>query len=190
MTSRRRPVRDPTMPRDPHASPPCPAEPLPGAHERFNELVGDLDYPMFIATASSGGRRAGCLVGFVTQGSIDPSRFLVCISEQNHTYRVAREATALAVHFVPSSANALAELFGGRTGDELDKFAHCEWSPGPLGTPILAECGNWFVGRVLDQLRLGDHVGFLLDPVEARMSTPQSDFTFHRARRIDPGHEA
>ena len=46
-------------------------------HGRFNDLVGGLDYPMFIATArSERGERAGCLVGFATQCSIDPSRFL------------------------------------------------------------------------------------------------------------------
>ncbi len=160
-------------------------------HGRFNRLVGDLDYPMFIATArSAAGVRAGCLVGFATQCSIDPSRFLMCISKANHTYRVAQGADALGVHFVPSSATALAELFGGRTGDQIDKFAGCEWRDGPRGVPILSECRNWFVGAVLHRLPLGDHVGFLLDPVEVQIETPQPQFTFHRARRIDPGHEA
>jgi len=143
-----------------------------------------------VHAGSGGGRRAGCLVGFAAQGSIDPPRFLVCISRNNRTFRVAREAEGLAVHFVPASATALAELFGGQTGDEVDKFARCDWSPGPFGAPILAECGNWFAGRVLEELALGDHVGFLLDPVEAQMETPQAEFTFHRARRIEPGHPA
>jgi len=160
-------------------------------HERFHELVGDLDYPMFIVTArAEAGERAGCLVGFATQSSIDPPRLLVCISKANRTYRVARSAEHLAVHFVPSSATALAELFGGRTGDEEDKFAACDWREGPGGVPILSECPNWFVGAVLERFDLGDHVGFLLDPVVVQLEVPQAEFSFHRARRIEPGHEA
>lgn len=158
----------------------------PGA---FDELVAGLDYPMFIATTRSGDELAGCLVGFATQCSIDPPRFLVCLSEKNRTCRVARAAETVAVHFVPSSAPQLAELFGGETGDEVEKFAHCEWHEGREGLPILTECDNWFVGAILERHDLGDHVGFLLDPVEAQAGTPFDEFTFHRARRIEPGHE-
>jgi flavin reductase (DIM6/NTAB) family NADH-FMN oxidoreductase RutF len=158
--------------------------------EAWEDLVGELDYPMFIATTRSEGERAGCLVGFATQCSIDPPRFLICLSDKNRTCRVAQEAELLAVHFVPDSAQALAELFGGTTGDEVDKFAQCEWHEGAAGVPILDECDNWFVGAILARHELGDHVGFLLEPVEAGSGTPLDEFTFHRARRIEPGHEA
>ena len=94
------------------------------------------------------------------------------------------------MHFVPASAGALVELFGGETGDEVDKFARCEWRGGPRGLPILAACDNWFAGAILARHELGDHVGFLLEPIEAHAGTPFDEFTFHRARRIEPGHEA
>lgn len=156
----------------------------------FDELVGRLDYPMFIATTRAEGEMAGCLVGFATQCSIDPARFLVCLSEKNRTCRLARRAEALAVHFVPSSAPRLAELFGGESGDEVDKFARCGWHEGRGGLPILDECDNWFVGSILARHDLGDHVGFLLEPVEAQRGTPFDELTFQRARRIEPGHDA
>jgi flavin reductase (DIM6/NTAB) family NADH-FMN oxidoreductase RutF len=156
----------------------------------FDELLGELDYPMLIVTAAAGGERAGCLVGFATQTSIDPSRFLACISRANHTYRVACAADALAVHLVPAEAEALAALFGGETGDRADKFARVGWRDGPEGAPILTDCPNWFVGRVLDRLDTGDHAGFLLEPVAAEVRRPVDWFAFQRAKGITPGHEA
>ena len=99
-------------------------------YRTFNALVSELDYPMFVVTTAAGGERAGCLVGFATQSSIDPPRFLVCLSKQNRTYRVARDADLLAVHSLPADATDLAELFGGETGDRVDKFAQCDWRPG------------------------------------------------------------
>jgi flavin reductase (DIM6/NTAB) family NADH-FMN oxidoreductase RutF len=137
------------------------------ARDTFDALMGELDYPMFIVTVAHGAERSGCLVGFATQCSIDPPRFLVCLSKANHTYRVARDAEVLAVHFVPAGAESLAELFGGETGDRVDKFARCEWHPGPGGVPLLAECPNRFVGAVRGRADGGDHVIHVLEPVAA-----------------------
>jgi flavin reductase (DIM6/NTAB) family NADH-FMN oxidoreductase RutF len=145
---------------------------------------------MFIVTVVAGAQRAGCLVGFGCQTSIEPPRFLVCLSRKNHTYRVAAGADVMAVHVVPQQAEALARLFGSCCSEEVDKFARCAWQLGPEEVPILQECGNWFVGRVLEQLDFGDHVGFLLDPIAAHWEAGESSLTFDQARNIEPGHPA
>jgi flavin reductase (DIM6/NTAB) family NADH-FMN oxidoreductase RutF len=154
-------------------------------------LLGRLDYPMFVVTAADGDERGGCLVGFVTQTSIHPTRLLVCLSRKNRTVRIAERSAGLAVHVVPSDREDLAELFGGETGDEVDKFARCAWHDGPLGLPVIEGCPSWLAGRVLQRLDLGDHVGHLLDPVDGRLADDPADgLDFHRARVIEPGHEA
>jgi flavin reductase (DIM6/NTAB) family NADH-FMN oxidoreductase RutF len=157
--------------------------------ETFNAIVGDLEYPMFIVTARAGDERLGCLVGFATQTSIDPPRFAVCLSHNNRTFRHGRDAGVLGVHCVPADAEDLAELFGGETGDAVDKFARVDWHDGPEGVPVLDRCTNWFAGRVLARLDAGDHDLFLLEPLAGEAAADE-EFTFHRARRIDPGHEA
>jgi flavin reductase (DIM6/NTAB) family NADH-FMN oxidoreductase RutF len=157
---------------------------------QFQRFVGGLDYPLFVVTTAGAGERDGCLVGFATQCSIDPARYLVCISDKNRTYRVLQGAGAMAVHLVPDHAGHLVELFGGQTGDEVDKFARCEWSPGPDGLPLLRDCPSWFAGRILDRLPLGDHVGHLLEPFAGEDAGDQGWFPFSRAKRVDPGHEA
>jgi flavin reductase (DIM6/NTAB) family NADH-FMN oxidoreductase RutF len=156
----------------------------------FHALVGDLEYPMFIVTARVDGEPLGCLVGFATQASIDPPRFAVCLSHENRTFRRGRHTELLGVHCVPADAGALAELFGGTTGDDVDKFARCAWHDGPGGVPILDDCANWFVGRVVWRADAGDHDAFLLEPVAAQAGASEGEFTFHRAKRIDAGHDA
>ena len=155
----------------------------------FSRLVSDLDYSLFIVTAAHRGERAGCLIGFASQVSIHPPRFLACLSIKNRTYRLATETDTLVVHPVPQHAEQLAFLFGGETGDEVDKFARCRWAPGPGEAPVLAELNNWFAGRVLERIDFGDHVGFLLEPSEVSEKESQEPFTFRRGRWIDPGHE-
>ena len=161
------------------------------AVDAFDRLVGRLDYPMFIATTVADGQRAGCLVGFATQASIDPARFLVCISDKNRTHRVIEAgAEAIAVHVVPQNAGELVELFGGETGDDADKFARCGWSEGPGGLPLLDACESWFAGRIVQSVPFGDHVGHLLEPFDARDGYTGPAFPFSRAKRVEPGHEA
>jgi flavin reductase (DIM6/NTAB) family NADH-FMN oxidoreductase RutF len=159
--------------------------------DAFEAIVGHLDYPMFVVTTFAGERRAGCLVGFATQASIRPRRFLVGISNKNQTYRVASDADRLAVHVLAKDAVDLARLFGGQTGDEIDKFARCDWRPGPDGVPVLAGAAAWFSGRILERLRLGDHVAFLIEPDSGVCEDAFAPFlTFSDVSDLEPGHGA
>lgn len=155
----------------------------------FHRLAGSLDYPLFIVTASDGTRREGCVIGFATQCSVDPPRFLACLSRENRTYRLALRVDALAVHLVPRSLAELADLFGGETGDEVDKFERCMWHEGPRGVPILDGCRSWFAGEVLARHDLGDHVGFWLEPFAGEHDDEQEIVCFQAVRDlIEPGH--
>jgi flavin reductase (DIM6/NTAB) family NADH-FMN oxidoreductase RutF len=159
--------------------------------EAFEKLVSMLDYPMFVVTARADDQMAGCLVGFASQVSIGPPRFLVGLSERNHTYRVAQQASHLAVHLVPRRHRELARVFGSETGDRVDKFARCAWRAGPHGLPILEDATGWFVGEVLNRYDLGDHIGFLLNPVEGSAPDKFDQLvTFADVRDLEPGHEA
>lgn len=161
----------------------------PLSTEDFDRFVEGLDYPVFIVTTTDGRERAGCLVGFATQSSIDPPRLLVCLSEANRTLRVAQGADLLAVHVLGSRDHPLAELFGGETGDEVDKFARVEWRPGPGGVPLLEECPRYVVGRILTRVPLGDHIGHLLEPV-AVDGGDAGVLTVQDVDDVDAGHPA
>ena len=157
----------------------------------MDPFVAGLDYPVFVVTvATDDGARAGCLIGFATQCSIDPPRLLVCLSKANHTYRLARTAPALAVHRLGPAQHNLAELFGSTTGDELDKFARCSWRPGPGGVPLLTDAPGHVVGDVVGRVDLGDHVGFVLDPVEVEGPGRGPALAFSAVRNLEPGHPA
>jgi len=165
---------------------------MPSADTRMKDLLGEADRPMWILTVSDGHERSGCLVGFATQASIDPPRFLVCVSRLNHTFGPAMRAEHVVVHAAPApeeDPEELARLFGEETGDEIDKFERCTWHEGPEGQPVLDAAPGWFVGRVIARHDLGDHVGLLLDPV-ADHGTLEGALTLDEAKDLDPGHPA
>jgi flavin reductase (DIM6/NTAB) family NADH-FMN oxidoreductase RutF len=154
-------------------------------------LAEHADTPMAIVTAASrDGERSGCLVGFWTQCSIDPPRVLACISKTNHTFSVASAADFLAIHWLADDDRGLAELFGGETGDEIDKFERCSWRPGPGGVPILDGTKGWVAGPVADRVDVGDHVACVVDADCGGESDASADqLGFQAVKGLEPGHE-
>lgn len=153
-------------------------------------FVDHLDPELCVVTAEADGERAGCLVGFSSQCSIRPVRYVVWLSKANRTYDIARRADHLAVHLLGHDQYALARLFGGETGDQVDKFATVDWSRGPHGTVVLGAARAWLVGRVVDHLAGGDHVGFVLAPEASDTGNApgRRPFRLSDADDITPGH--
>jgi flavin reductase (DIM6/NTAB) family NADH-FMN oxidoreductase RutF len=166
--------------------------------EAFSGLLGALDPAMVIVTTADGTERAGCLVGFHCHTSMDPPRYEVRLSKANHTYRVALQASHLAVHLLPDDdqGRKLAEHFGTRSGDDVDKFAdlaldsHGGGETG--GPPLLAALPHRFV---LERMVLlddgGDHVALVGIPVEAT-GVDAEELRPLRLSQVDdltPGHE-
>jgi flavin reductase (DIM6/NTAB) family NADH-FMN oxidoreductase RutF len=159
--------------------------------ETFDRLVGMLDYTMFVVTTQADGHPSGCLVGFATQTSMHPQRFLAGLSRNNHTCPVAARSEYLAVHVLERRHIDLARLFGGETGDQVNKFDHCSWRTGPEGMPILDDAVAWFVGKTLERIDLGDHIGYLLAPVTGEAAESSERLvSFPDVADLKPGHEA
>ena len=98
-----------------------------------------IDYAYFVVTVRSPeGEMSGCLAGFVTQCSIDPPNFLVCISKVNHTFGVAAGAPGMGLHLLGRDQVDLARLFGEESGDVVDKFASVDWRLGSTGAPLFS----------------------------------------------------
>lgn len=159
-----------------------------GGAAELSGFFDRLDPDMCVVTVAASGERAGCLVGFASQCSIEPLRFAVWLSKANRTYRVARAAQFLAVHLVTRDQRELAELFGGETGDETDKFSRLDWREGHGGAAVLPDTAAWFVGNILHRTDGGDHVGFVLDPVQWGGGRRGPLLRLSDAIGIDAGH--
>src|SRR3954447_7314310 len=160
----------------------------PNIDERFDAMVGRMPTTMAVITVAGDGERSGCMVGFHVQSGIAPRRYAVWVSKANHTYEIARRSEFMAVHFLGSDDHDLAELFGGETGDEVDKFSACDWTAGPGDVPLLDKVANHVVGRVVEwDETSGDHACALLEPVEV-IEADVGWLTLDDVGDIDAGH--
>jgi len=143
-----------------------------------------------VTTAASPQEMSGCLVGFATQCSMVPPRYLVCISKVNHTYAVVERADSIVLHLLGSEQTEVASIFGELTGDAQDKFERCQWHPGITGAPVLAECAAWLEGRILERFGTGDHQALVVRPLRGGGGGCAGVMTNQTAPTFQPGHPA
>ena len=151
-------------------------------------LIAATDFPLYVVTASAGDEVSGCLAGFITQSSIKPAQFLICISKLNHTFGTARSSGGLGLHLLGSDQRDFASHFGELTGDEVDKFEGIAWSPGMTGAPILSECAAWVEGSTIGRMDAGDHEAFLINVQGGGIGRHEGCFTLRSASEFEAGH--
>ena len=157
----------------------------------LDDLLRHANQPMVIVTArDAAGNRAGCLVGFASQCGIDPPRYAVWLSVQNHTYEVARGSDHLAVHLLAKPQRALAQLFGSVTDHDHDKLADCDWTDGPFGLPVLHDVAGWFAGPARRVASSGDHELFIVSPQVVHGRLDEQPLSFQDVKDLEAGNPA
>lgn len=159
--------------------------------QAFSTIMSSLDTPLIVVTASDGTERAGCLVGFHVQSSIEPQRFCVWLSKANHTYRIALRASHLGIHFLTTTDLPLAEHFGTRTGDDRDKFTDVDVHTGDGQVPVLRACPHRLIVRrtiLIDEG--GDHVCMAAEVLSAESTGTFEPLRLSQASHLEPGHSS
>jgi len=157
----------------------------------FETLMTSVDPSLVVVTAAVDDERAGCLVGFHAQSSMDTEHYSVWLSKANHTYRLGLRARHLGVHFLTEDDHALAEAFGTRCSAEVDKFADLPVDTDEHGVPLLRDCPNRLVLEriaVLDDG--GDHVCVTARIVSAQAGERFTPLRVSDASDLEPGHPA
>lgn len=159
----------------------------------FDRFVEGTNAPLVVVTVAVGPDRAGCVVGFHTQASIEPTVYAVWLSKANRTTQLALQAARVAVHYLRDDQLEVAEHWGSLTGDETDKFANVDWEPDADGVPLLAACPDRLVlERVgLIDVADADHVCWLGKVTAAAVSGhPGTPLRLADAQSLTPGHDA
>jgi len=157
----------------------------------FGTLMASVDPPLIVITTAAEDERAGCLVGFHSQSSIDPQHYCVWLSKANHTYRVGLRAKHFAVHFLTTEDLEIAERFGTVSGEDTDKFEGLDFDLDEHGVPLLRACPN---RMALEQLALlddgSDHVCLTATVTSAHTDGSFVPLRVSNADHLDPGHDA
>jgi flavin reductase (DIM6/NTAB) family NADH-FMN oxidoreductase RutF len=157
----------------------------------FDEFARRVDASLVVVTTAAGDQRAGCVVGFHTQCSIEPVRYAVWLSKANLTYRVALFASHVAVHLLTDDDRSVFELFGGTSGDRTEKFDLCNWTPAAGGIPLLDAVPTRAVLEITSRWDDGsDHLCVVGTPIDIDLGAPAPPMRLSASAIPDAGHDA
>ena len=157
----------------------------------LDDLMGSVDSPLIVVTTSAEGERAGCLVGFHSQASIDPEHYCFWLSKANHTYRVALRSERFAVHFLTDVDRESARHFGSLSGMETDKFAGLDFTDTEDGVPMLEDLTNRLIVERIAMLDDGsDHVCLTGRVIATETTGGFASLRPSQLGDLTPGHSA
>ncbi len=121
----------------------------------FRETLGHYPTGVAVVTAIAGdGRPAGMVVGTFSSVSLDPPLIAFFPATNSRSFEYLRTAQNFCINVLASDQEPLCRQLA--TGG-ANKFDGVNWTPGPLGSPVLAGAVSWIECEFEDIREAGDH---------------------------------
>jgi 3-hydroxy-9,10-secoandrosta-1,3,5(10)-triene-9,17-dione monooxygenase reductase component len=121
---------------------------------RFRRVFGHFCTGVTIVTTIDEDGPAGFACQAFAPLSLDPPLVLFCPQSGSVTWRRIRGSGLFCVNVLAETHREVSRSFGVRGAD---KFAGVAWTPGPAGTPLLADALTWAECRLEAVHPGGDH---------------------------------
>ena len=135
----------------------------------FKAALGRWATGVTIVTARAGDRVHGMTVSAFTEVSLDPPLVVVCADKSSNTLPLIEEGRVFAVNVLARDQEALSNKFASKK-DEWQRFDGLEYDEGETGAPLLRGTVANLDCRVVHAHDHGDHVLFVGEVVEVRVS--------------------
>lgn len=100
----------------------------------------------------------GLAVNAFTSVSLEPPTIMVCVQKTSNTHDSLFRSSHLAVNILSVEQGAVAATFASKS---TDKFAEIEWTPGPHGSPLLANSSAVMEVEIRERLQANTHTVFV-----------------------------
>jgi ferric-chelate reductase [NAD(P)H] len=131
--------------------------------ELDRKVFNDLSYGLYVLTSHDEDRLNGQIVNSVIQVTYDPVRVAVTVNKKNLTHSYISQSRAFAISVLDHSTPiSFFELFGFRSGRDVDKLSKVRFKLGNTGCPVIEENAiSVMEALVFKEIDLGTHTIFI-----------------------------
>ena len=134
-----------------------------------------------VVTARASDRIHGMTVSAFTEVSLDPPLVLVCADKASLTHPVIAEGRVFAVNILARDQEGVSERFASKK-DEHRRFEGLDYETGKTGAPLLEGSVAALDCRVVAAHDAGDHVIYVGEVEELRLSEDREPLLYHGGR--------
>jgi flavin reductase (DIM6/NTAB) family NADH-FMN oxidoreductase RutF len=140
--------------------------------EDFKAALGNWVTGVTIVTARDGDHVHGMTVSAFTEVSLEPPLVLVCADKSSNTHPVIAAGRAFAVNILASDQSELSNKFASKKYEQV-RFDGLAVTTGTTGAPLIPGCVANLDCRLVVAHDHGDHVVYIGEVVELRLSEKQ-----------------
>ena len=140
----------------------------------------NIGYGLYVVTSNDGKKDNGLIVNTVTQVTSTPNRIAVTINKENYSHHVIKQTGKMNINCLTVDAPfKVFEVFGFKSGRNVDKFADCEPLRSDNGLVFLPRYINSFMSLKVEQyVDLDTHGMFICSVTEARVLSDRETMTY------------
>lgn len=128
------------------------------APEQFREAMSRIGAAVHVVATAGPGGKAGFTATAVCSVSDTPPTLLACINRRAQSAAVIRENRVLCVNSLGADAEAIADIFAGKSGSPMEeRFGAGAWTTLATGAPVLASAVVSFDCRVVEIKAVATH---------------------------------
>ncbi len=147
---------------------------------QFREAMSRLGAAVHIVTTSGPAGKAGFTATAVASVSDHPPTLLVCLHHRSAVTPVLRQNGVFCVNTLGAEAEAMADLFAGRTGVfAAERFRTGVWEVLATGAPVLAGAVVALDCRIVEIKRVATHNVVFAAVVAARLGAAGPALVYH-----------
>lgn len=127
------------------------------------EAFFKITYGLYIVSSGNGNQMNGYISNTVFQVTAEPPQIAVVCNKDNFTANVIDENKVFSVSILQKYTEPdLIQLFGFKSGMDINKFEDISFLRGETGVPIvLNDTISWFECKVVQKLDVGSHMAFV-----------------------------
>ena len=139
-----------------------------------------IGYGLYVVTSNDGKKDNGLIVNTVSQVAENPTKIAVTINKANYSHHVIKQTGIMNVNCLTVEAPfKVFEIFGFKSGRNVDKFADCTPLRADNGLVFLPRYINAFMSLKVEQyVDLDSHGMFICSVTEARVISDVETMTY------------
>ncbi len=140
----------------------------------------NIGYGLYVITSNDGKKDNGLIVNTVTQVTNTPNRIAVTISKENYSHHIIKQTGKMNINCLTvDTPFKVFEIFGFKSGRNVDKFENCEPLRSDNGLIFLPRHINSFMSLKVEQyVDLDTHGMFICSVSEARVLSEHETMTY------------
>ncbi len=135
--------------------------------QKLIDIMSTKNYDLIVLTTRLNEVINGITIAWAMQTSIKPPLMTVALSPKRFSYNLVVESNIFALNYISKDRKDIIELFGYKSGRQVDKFENIEYFESQTGSPILKDAAAYLDCKVVDIYHSGDHDLFVGEVVEA-----------------------